>query len=312
VLVFGSFRLDVENASLQRGKQAILLRPKTLHLLHYLVAHAGQLVTKDELWRAVWPGVSVTDAALTVCVSEIRKALGDDAKTPRYLETAHRLGYRFIARVSTKPVRVARSRRWDTNLHSAPHRASPTRHFVGREVELARLHKWWERALAGERKIVFVTGEPGIGKTTIVDEFLRQEQDAREETFLLGRGQCIEHYGTAEAYLPVLDALGRLCRQPGGGRLPELLDKHAPAWLVQLPALLGAADLAKLRGKAVGVTHPRMLRELTDAVEAISIEKPLVLWFEDLHWCDYSTLEWLGFVARRQEAAPLLVLGTIG
>ena len=310
MLVFGSFRLDVENASLQRGKQAILLRPKTLHLLHYLVAHAGQLVTKDELWRAVWPGISVTDAALTVCVSEIRKALGDDAKTPRYLETAHRLGYRFIAPVSTEPVRVARSTRWDTNSHSAPHRASPTRHFVGRQAELARLHKWWKRALAGERKIVFVTGEPGIGKTTIVDEFLRQEQDAREESFLLGRGQCIEHYGTAEAYLPVLDALGRLCRQPGGGRLVELLDKHAPAWLVQLPALLGAADRAKLQGKAVGVTHPRMLRELTDAVEAISIEKPLVLWFEDLHWCDYSTLEWLGFVARRQEAAPLLVLGT--
>ena len=88
------------------------------------------------------------------------------------------------------------------------------------------------------------------------------------------------------------------------------MNKHAPAWLVQLPALLGAAELAKLQGKAVGVTHPRMLRELADAVEAISIEKPLVLWFEDLHWCDYSTLEWLGFVARRQEAARLLVLGT--
>ena len=157
---------------------------------------------------------------------------------------------------------------------------------------------------------MFVTGEPGIGKTTIVDEFLRQEQDAREESFLLGRGQCIEHYGTAEAYLPVLDALGRLCREPGGGRLLKLLDKHAPAWLLQLPALLGAPDLAKLQGKAAGVTHPRMLREVADAIEAISTEKPLVLGFEDLHWCDYSTLEWLGFVARRQEAARLLVLGT--
>lgn len=131
MFVFGSFRLDVENASLQRGKQAILLRPKTLTLLHYLVAHAGQLVTKDELWRAVWPGVSVTDAALTVCVSEIRKALGDDARTPRYLETAHRLGYRFIAPVSTEPAPVARSTPRETNSHSAPNRPSPTRHFVG-------------------------------------------------------------------------------------------------------------------------------------------------------------------------------------
>ena len=109
MFVFGSFRFDVANASLKRGKQAIVLTPKALNVLYYLVEHAGQLVTKDDLWRAVWPRISVTDATLTMCVSELRKALRDPSNTPRYIETVHRLGYRFIAPVSTEPDRFSNS-----------------------------------------------------------------------------------------------------------------------------------------------------------------------------------------------------------
>jgi adenylate cyclase len=104
MFVFNSFHLDVANASLRRGKQPIVLAPKAFNVLRHLVEHAGQLVTKDDHWRAAWPEVSVTDAALTVCVSELRKALGDDSRTPRYIETVHRLGYRFIAPVAVEPL----------------------------------------------------------------------------------------------------------------------------------------------------------------------------------------------------------------
>src|SRR5215472_12228161 len=138
MLVFNSFRLDVANSSLSRGKQAILLTPKAFNVLRHLVEHAGQLVSKDDLWRAVWPGISVTDATLTMCVSEIRKALRDDAKTPRYIETVHRLGYRFIAPVSNQPVRTSGS---GLRPQAAPVSAGPptgTPHFVGREAELAQ------------------------------------------------------------------------------------------------------------------------------------------------------------------------------
>jgi predicted ATPase/DNA-binding winged helix-turn-helix (wHTH) protein len=310
VFVFGSFRLDVANASLRRGKQAVFLTPKVHNVLRYLVEHAGQLVTKDDLWRAVWPGVSVTDATLTVCVNRIRKALGDEPKTPRYIETVHRLGYRFIAPVSTQSVRILGSEvpRQDLVLARSPQSLTP--HFVGREAELAQLHKWLELAVGGERQIVFVTGEPGIGKTTLVEEFLLQEQVAREGSLWIGRGQCIWHYGIGEAYFPILDALERLCRMPGGERLVELLNKEATTWLAQMPALLGAAERRKLERKVAGATRARMLRELADAMEVISQERPLVLRLEDLHWSDYSTLDCLGFLARRQEPARLLVLGT--
>jgi DNA-binding winged helix-turn-helix (wHTH) protein/tetratricopeptide (TPR) repeat protein len=310
MLVFSNFRLDVRNACLLRGKQAIVLTPKALNVLRYLVEHAGQLVTKDDLWRAVWPGISVTDATLTVCLSEIRRALGDQPKAPRYIETVSRLGYRFIAPVSTESARIADSAVRSHDFKLAHSRPFSRPHFVARQAELAELHSWWERALAAERQIGFVTGEPGIGKTTLVDEFLRQEQVSREESLWIGRGQCIEHYGTGEAYLPLFDALGRLCREPGGGQLLEVLDEYAPSWLLHMPSLLGAASRRELQGKAAGATHARMLRELADAMEVITAKRPLVLWLEDLHWSDYSTLEWLSFLARRREPARLLVLGT--
>src|SRR5439155_14250614 len=221
--------------------------------------------------------------------------------------------------------------------------------IMGREAELGQLHRWLEKALAGERQLVFVTGEPGIGKTTLVDAFLEslaargqpesgvwspesgvgagdsalrdsglrdslREADPRRQTLdaslWIGRGQSIQHYGAGEAYLPVLEALGRLCRGPEGKRLVELLNQHAPSWLVQMPALLSPAELETLQRKVAGATHERMLREMAEAVEALTAERPLVLWLEDLHWSDYSTLDWLSYLARRREPARLLVIGT--
>jgi predicted ATPase len=156
-------------------------------------------------------------------------------------------------------------------------------------------------------------GEPGIGKTTLVDAFLRTI-DARRSTLdarvWLGRGQCIEQYGAGEPYMPLLEALGRLCREPGGGRLIALLHQHAPTWLVQLPTLLTASELEALQRKVQGATRERMLREMAEAIDAITAERPLILWLEDLHWSDVSTLELLALLARRREPARLLVLGT--
>ena len=99
-LVFGEFRLDPGRATLFRGNTPVSLTPKALSVLDYLARHSGRLVTKDEFMDHLWPGVFVGDAALKVCVREIRRALGDDPQQPRYIETAHRRGYRFIATVT--------------------------------------------------------------------------------------------------------------------------------------------------------------------------------------------------------------------
>jgi predicted ATPase len=156
--------------------------------------------------------------------------------------------------------------------------------------------------------VAFVTGEAGIGKTALVETF---EATVWPESGLwLGHGQCIEQYGAGEAYLPLLEALDRLCRGPEGDRLVALLTQYAPSWIVQLPGLLSARALADLQQTLVGTTRARMLRELCVALEAVSAEQPLVLVLEDLHWSDPSTVEALTMLARRREPARLLVVGT--
>ncbi len=113
----------------------------------------------------------------------------------------------------------------------------------------------------------FVTGEPGIGKTTVVEAFCTRV--AAEAPVWLAQGQCLEHYGPGEAYLPVLAARGRLCRGPEGALLLALLAQHAPTWLVQMPALLSATALEAVQRQVLGATRERMLRELAETVEEL-------------------------------------------
>ena len=94
---FGPFRIDTENEQLWRHQESIPLKPKAFAVLRHLVERRGKLVTKHELFTTIWPDTAVSDGVLTACIKEIRKALSDAAKAPRFIETVHRRGYRFIA-----------------------------------------------------------------------------------------------------------------------------------------------------------------------------------------------------------------------
>ena len=297
VVTFGPFRLDAGTESVWRADEEIRLRPRTFAVLRYLAERPGRLITKEELLVAVWSEVAVGDAALTVCVGEIRKALGDEARTPRFIETVHRRGYRFIGPVGS------------TRDHgpSAPAREASMADIVGRETELRTLGAWLARARRAERQVGFVTGEAGIGKTALVETFLA---GVPASDWQVGRGQCLDHYGAGEAYLPVLEAVSRLARGAGGERVVGVLTRHAPTWLVQMPGLVDAEDAALLPSRVLGATRERMLREMAEALETLAAERPLVLVLEDLHWSDHSTLDLIASVARRREPARLLVIGT--
>jgi DNA-binding winged helix-turn-helix (wHTH) protein/tetratricopeptide (TPR) repeat protein len=296
---FAAYTLAGPNGPLLDGDRVVHLPPKALAVLWLLATHAGEVVTKERLFATVWADTTVGDEVLTSCLRTLRRALGDDALRPRYVATVHRLGYRFVA-----PTRTGSA---PTPLAAAEPRARErgASGIVGRDDELRRLHALFARAAAGERQIAFVTGEAGIGKTALVDTF-RAELDAAEAV----GGQCVEQYGAAEAYLPVLEALGRLCRRPGGARALAVLERYAPSWLLQMPALVPAPALAALRERSADVTRDRMLREMTEALEALTEDAPLVLVLEDLHWSDASTIELLSAVARRREPARLMVIGT--
>ena len=194
-----------------------------------------------------------------------------------------------------------------TILVPASETRPPTPDLIGREVELAQLHRWWGQARQGSRQAGFVTGEAGIGKTALVDAFVAQV--ARAEAVWSARGQCIEHYGAGEAYLPLLEALGHWV-DPRWGEHPGAVPPGCPSWLVHLPSLVPEANLEASDDGPRGATQERMLRELAEAMEALTAERPLILVVEDLHWSDGATLDWLAYVARRREPARLLVLGT--
>ena len=303
-LVFGPFHIDMADERLWREQRVIPLKPKTFAVLCYLIEHAGRLITKEEFLNVLWADVRVGSAVVKVCIREIRNALGDPAKTPQYIETVARRGYRFIGPgVSSQHSGVS-------SLSSSPalspqHSAPP---LVGRETELAQLHSWLVKAISGERQVVFITGEAGIGKTTLVETFLRQI--AGQADLWVAAGHCLEQYGAGEAYLPVLEAFGHLCREPQQEGMREVLSQYAPTWLLQMPALLGGVDLEGLHRRTVGATKERMLREMTETLEELTTTRGLVLWFDDVHWSDYSTLDLVSYLARRSQPARLLVICT--
>ena len=203
---FGRYRFH-PTQGLSRGKRDLRVTPKSLSVLRVLIDRAGEVVTKEELFRSVWPETAVSDAALTTCIQELRRALSDDARHPRYIETVHRRGFRFLlasrADQPEEPLRVPDRR---------PSR-SP-RPIVGRESALAQLSDALTRTCQGARQAVFVAGPAGIGKTTLLDAWL--ETIAAQSTIRIMRAECLEHHGAGEAYQPVLEALTRLCRQTMG------------------------------------------------------------------------------------------------
>jgi DNA-binding winged helix-turn-helix (wHTH) protein/predicted ATPase len=297
----GPVWLDLEHEQLRRGDKPLHLRPKSFALLRYLVAHPGRVLSKDELVEAVWPKTAISDGVLTVSINEVRQALGDAAQAPQYIETVPRRGYRWRGALPT----TAPFLDLEGSRPAAP-LAPPLP--IGREAEVAQLHDWLAQARRGARQIGFVTGEAGIGKTTVVDAFVAQV--AQEPDLWLARGQCIESYGAGEAYLPILEALGQLCRGPDGGHLVAWLAQHAPTWLMQMPALLAPDALEAAQHRVLGATRQRMLRELTEALDALTTERTLLLVLEDLHWSDAATLDLVAALARRRTPARLLLLAT--
>ncbi|PWU07044.1 MAG: hypothetical protein C5B51_10895 [Terriglobia bacterium] len=295
--VFPPFRLDPANQCLWRDNSRISLAPKAFAVLDYLVAHAGTVVSQEELLTAVWPETFVQPEVLRKYILEIRRVLDDPPKNPQFIETLPRRGYRFIAAIQSDPLQ-------STGYAGV----EPGRKLVGREGALAELEQCLRRAVSGQRQILFVTGEAGIGKTSLVDSF--QERRKSDSTIQWARGQCVEGFGGKEAYYPVLEALGWLLRAPGGASIVETLRAHAPTWLIQFPFMVKPEQRAALLQQILGATRERMVRELCEALGVLTSANPIVLILEDLQWVDDSTLDLISALARRRGGAKFLLLAT--
>jgi DNA-binding winged helix-turn-helix (wHTH) protein/tetratricopeptide (TPR) repeat protein len=305
--IFRSFHLDLWDERLWCGPAVVRLPPKSFAVLTCLVTQAGRLVTKDALLEAVWPHTVVSEDVLTAAIRQLRRVLGDQTHTPQFIETIRGRGYRFIAPVTDAVPHATQPPIVEGKLHPSVARVPP-QIFVGREAAIAQVQQWWAWACQGQRQLGFIAGEPGIGKTALVEVCVAQM--AAGADVWVASGQCVDHYGAGEAYLPLLEALSRLGQSPQGEMLVALLRHYAPSWLFHLPALLTPADRDALLRTTDQVTPTRMLRELAEALEVLTAIRSLILVLEDLHWCDHATLAWLAYVARRPDPARLLILGT--
>jgi DNA-binding winged helix-turn-helix (wHTH) protein/tetratricopeptide (TPR) repeat protein len=295
VRLFGPFRFDVRDQRLFKDGAEISLRRKSFEILRYLTAHPQRLLTREELVGAVWGKLAISESLLRTHVSAVRHVLGGSV-----LETVVGRGYRFLLAVEAERPRPQGAK------HVSRYRVPPN--MVGRSAELDALGRMYEAALDEKRQLVFVTGDPGIGKTTVVEAFLSEVAAPRGA--VIASGSCIEHFGTAEAYRPVFEALGALCHGADGRHFVDLLGRHAPTWLVQMPGLVDDEELPPLALRVQGASQARMLREIAEAFDVIAAEHPLVLVFEDMHWADTSTTDLLATLGGRRGPARVLVLVT--
>jgi predicted ATPase len=271
---FGEFRLDLQNECVWNGAEQLSLTPRPFSVLRYLVENPQRLVTHDELLEALWPETYVQPQVLRTYVLELRKLLGDDHAAPRFIQTIPKRGYRFVAAVTHSAT--------DVSGESAPM-------LFGRERELKTLAQGLKRAEMGERHSVFISGEVGIGKTTLIDAFCAQQVEPGK--LRMARGQCIEGFGGKEAFYPVREALSSLCSAEDE-KASSLLAAAAPGWFRHAGGL------------------PPSLHEICEALEALSQSQTLMVVFEDIHDADASTLDLISALARRRSRARLLLVSS--
>jgi tetratricopeptide (TPR) repeat protein len=179
--------------------------------------------------------------------------------------------------------------------------------FVGRVAELQRLDDLLRQAVAGAGSVVLISGDAGIGKTSLVREFLRRARQ-RDASWTFSRSRCVAQYGPGEAYLPFLDALGGLLKSSARERTVYLLRSYAPTWALQLPGAGLPQD--QLQHETLGATKQRMLREFGDIFEYASVESPMVGFIEDMQWADPSSVDLLRHMSNRVSRLRVLVVVT--
>ena len=182
IFEFDDFRVDTGQFLLARAGRTSPMTPTVFRILLFLLERAGEVVTKEELMKTVWPDSFVEEGNLNRNVSTLRKALDEKPCDHRYIETVPKTGYRFIAPVRSidyQPPTGALRKAANGALH----------HIVGREPERKDLRRAYDLAQQGHGGIVCLSGDAGLGKTALIDIFL-DDLVQEGQAFHLVRSRC--------------------------------------------------------------------------------------------------------------------------
>lgn len=259
------------------------MTPTVFRILVFLLEHPGEVVTKEQLMKHVWPDSFVEEGNLNRNVSTLRKALGERPCDHRYIETIPKTGYRFIASVRTAPYQ-------QPSPVLRPVDAAAV-HLVGRDRERQQLRRAYDLARDGHGGIIAISGDIGMGKTALVDAFL---QDLLKDcqNFHFARSRCSESIIEGEPFMPWIEALSGIAKTPS---VSETMQTAAPTWY------------REISHTGSGVAR-RMKRELLDFCSGLPHSHPLVIVIDDFQFSDNGSVDLLAFLATRLESTHTLII----
>ncbi len=302
IWIFGQHELDEETWQLRRRGRRIRIEPKVFDVLLHLVRHRERVVSKQELLDTLWPGEAVSDSVLPRCIAAARRALRDDRSRQKLIQTVHGRGYRFVADATGREAATTAAPLDPEARERTP--SDESRGFVGRESAMARLQGALDLAKAGRGRVAFLVGEPGIGKTSTVEQ-LGAEAERAGVHWLAGR--CYEGEG-APAFWPWLQVLrALLARTSAADRKADL-----GAGASEIEELVREVGAGPDREGSDGGEQARfrLFESVAHFLARAADRHPLLVSLDDLHWADPDSLKLLEFLATELRATRVLLLAS--
>lgn len=313
-IIFADFIFETDsNTLLRNDNETVALEPSAARVLRFFLENGNRLISKKEILDTIWAEVFTTEDVLKRAVSQIRRALGDDAQNPRFIETHHRRGYRFIALPQNDPLNddkeaaAAKEKVEEFETATAPNFDC----FVGRKTEMEFLQTEFRRVLQGAGQPILIVGDPGIGKTQTTLRFTAWMQ--KHEKTHAAVALRVRFFDYEASFLPAYDVflslLGEACAAIFGAESKADLKQAIGENLhITLPEELFnyAANSKQTMRDASRVIVP-----LAESFVRLSRMRPLVLIFDDIQWADETSRKIIGYLMRVSGNAPFMLVALI-
>ena len=300
IIRFGDYELDGSRYELRRAGVPVPIERRVFDLVLYLAINSFRVVPKAELLSEVWSGRHVADASVSVAVTAARRALGDDPTKQAVIRTCHGRGYQFVSPcdpdTATSPSIAERSH--DLGRDQAD--------LVGRTIEVASISGAVSRLIEGQSTLLLISGEPGIGKTRLLDELI-SIGTARRLDIVTGR--CAES-GNAPAMWPWTQVFRSLIQSRSAAWADRLLPRHLQSLAMLVPEVLPESLHIQPATESAETARFQLFESLLESLVVLLENRAAFVALDDLHRADHSTLRFFRFAARELRRHPLVFVGT--